>query len=163
MRVCASGEEDEWLRLCRILTALTIAAQLQRINRCVALPLLSIYLRDRGDFNVICFCFVELFFFCLLTEGKCMIPPCLISSLPLVLLFFLFSSVAFVVNAYKAEKSFLFFFTWTACTEFACILFTRTQRKEKRKRAHVLRSVIERSDLTRRLAVERVARRQFVS
>lgn len=63
MRVCASGEEDKWLRLCRILTALTIAAQLQRINRCVALPLLSIYLRDRGDFNVICFSFVELFFF----------------------------------------------------------------------------------------------------
>lgn len=59
-----------------------------------------------------------------------MIPPCLISSLPLVLFFF--SSVAFVVNAYTVEKSFLFFFfTWTACTEFARILFTRTQRKEK--------------------------------
>ena len=38
-----------------------------------------------------------------------MIPPCLISSLPLVLFVF-FSSVAFVVNAYTVEKSFLFFF-----------------------------------------------------
>lgn len=109
MRVCASGEEDKWLRLCRILTALTIAAQLQRINRCVALPLLSIYLRDRGDFNVICFSFVELFFF--LPFDRREVHDTTLSYFISPSRSFFFSSVACVVNAYKVAKSFLFFFS----------------------------------------------------